>query len=129
MFSHLILSCHRCFKTRLGAVCFGETTQGLWSASEKLRHIYELELLAVHFALKCFKSHIKGKHVRVKSDNSTAVCYLNAMGGTKSPSCNKLVQDIWTWCMQNKVWLSASHLPGALNVEADQQSPQFNERT
>ena len=54
---------------------------------------------------------------------------LNAMGGTKSPTCNKRVQDIWTWCMQNKVWLSASHLPVALNVEADQQSRQFNERT
>ena len=31
--------------------------------------------------------------------------------------------------MQNKVWLSASHLPGAINVEADQQFGQFNERT
>ena len=112
-----------------GAVCLGEKTQGLWSESEKLRHMNELEILAVHFALRCFKSYIKGKHVKVNTGNSTAVCYLNAMGGTKSPSCNKLVQDIWTWCMQNKVWLSASHLPGVLNVEADQQSQQFNERT
>ena len=31
--------------------------------------------------------------------------------------------------MQNKVWLSACHLPGVLNVEADQQSRHFNERT
>ena len=112
-----------------GAVCLGETTQGLWSESEKMTHINKLEILAVHFALRCFNSHIKGKHVKINSDNSTAVCYLNAMGGTKSPSCNKLVQGIWTWCMQNKVWLTASHLPGALNVEAGQQSRQFNERT
>lgn len=94
----------------------------MWSESEKLRHINELEILAVNCALRCFTSHFKGKHVKVNSDNSAAVCYLNAMGGTKSPSCNKLVQDVWTLCMQNKVWLSASHLPGALNVEADQQS-------
>ena len=69
----------RCFKNRLGggAVCLGETTQGLWSESEKLRHINELEILAVHFALRCFDSHIKGKHVKVNRDNSTAVCYLN----------------------------------------------------
>ena len=45
------------------------------------------------------------------------------------PSCNKLVQDIWTGRLKNTVWSSASHLPGALNVEADQQSRQFNERT
>ena len=110
-------------------VGLGETTQGLWSESEKLRHKNELEMLAAHFALRCFKSHIKGKHVKVNSDNSTAMCYLNSMGGTKSPPCNKLVQDIWTWCMQNKVLFSASHLPGVLNVEADQRSRQFNERT
>ena len=30
-----------------GAVCLGETTQGLWSESENLRHINELEILAV----------------------------------------------------------------------------------
>ena len=92
-------------------------------------YINELEILAIHFALRCFKSHIKRKHVKVNSDNSTAVSCLNSVGGTKSPSCNKLVQDIWIWCMQNKVWLSASHLPGVLNVEADQQSRQFNERS
>ena len=74
-------------------------------------------------------SHIlRRKHVKVNSDNSTAVCYLKAMGGTKSPSCNNLVQDIWTCCIQNKVWLSSFHLPGALNVKADQQLDQFNER-
>ena len=97
-----------------GAVCLGETTQGLWSESEKLRHINELEILAVHFALRCFKPHIKGKHVKVNSDNSTVVCYVNAMGGTKSPSCNKLCSG-------------HLDLPGTLNVEADQQSHQFNE--
>ena len=63
-------------KIGLGTVCFGETTQGLWS--EQLTHINVLDLLALHFALRCFMSHIKGKHVNVKSDNSTAVCYLNA---------------------------------------------------
>ena len=62
-----------------GAVCLGETTQGLWSESEKLRHINELEILAVHFALRSFDSHIKGKHVKVIRDNSTAVCYLNPL--------------------------------------------------
>ena len=35
-----------------GAVYLGETTQGSWSESEKLRHINELEILAVHFAFR-----------------------------------------------------------------------------
>lgn len=50
-------------------------------------------------------------------------------GGTKSPSCNKLVQDIWNRCMQNQVWLTATHLPGALNVMADKQSQQLIDQT
>ena len=44
-----------------GTVSLGETTQGLWSESEQLRHINKLEILAVHFALRRFKSHIKEK--------------------------------------------------------------------
>ena len=31
--------------------------------------------------------------------------------------------------MQNDIWLTACHLPGVLNVEADKNSRQFNERT
>ena len=44
-----------------GTVSLGETTPGLWSESELLRHKTELEILAVHFVLRCFKSHIKEK--------------------------------------------------------------------
>ena len=44
-----------------GTVSLGETTQGLWSESEQLSHINKLEILAVHFALRRFKSHIKEK--------------------------------------------------------------------
>ena len=31
--------------------------------------------------------------------------------------------------MQNNIWLTSSHLAGSLNIETDQQSRQFNERT
>ena len=46
----------------------------------------------------------------INSDNSTTI--INSMGGTKSPSSNKRVQDIWTWCMQNKTWLNSTSLQG-----------------
>ena len=63
-----------------GAVCNRQSAQG--TPLETQKHINELELLAV----------LKGKHVCIKSDNSTTVCYLNAMGGTKSPLCNKIAK-------------------------------------
>ena len=64
----------------------------------------------------------------VKSDNSTTVCYLNAMGGTKSPLCNKIAKSVWMCCVKNEIWLTACHVPGVLNFEADKSSRQFNER-
>ena len=112
-----------------GAFCNGQSAQGMWSPIEKQKHINELELLAAYFGLKSFLPLLKGKHVCIKSDNSTTVCYLNAMGGTKSPSCNQLAKSIWMSCKENDIWLTACHLPGVLNIEADKSSRQFNERT
>ena len=86
-----------------GAVCNGQSAQGMWSPLEKQKHINEFELLAVCFGLKSFLFLLKGKHVCIKSDNSTTVCYLNAMGGTKSPLCNKLAKNVWMCCVQNEI--------------------------
>jgi len=101
----------------------------MWSPLEKQKHINELELLAVYFGVKSFMPLLRGKHVCIKSDNSPTVCYLNAMGGTKSPLCNKLSKSVWMCCMENDIWLTTCHLPGALNVQADESTRQFNERT
>jgi len=112
-----------------GAVCNKNTTQGLWTTREQSKHINELELLAIKFALKVFESQLSGKHVKVLSDNTTAVCYINSKGGTKSPSCNDITCDIWSWGINNNTWLTAAHIPGVQNTDADRESRIFNERT
>ena len=58
------------------------------------------------------------------SDNTTAVSYINAMGGRgcKSLECNSLTQKIWNWAIVRNIWLSAAHIPGSSNVDADQLS-------
>ena len=81
-------------KTGWCAVCSGDSTKGLWSQSEKLRHINELKILVVDFGLRSFLPTIKGKHVNVQIDNSTTVSSISAMGGTRSPTCNKLAHSI-----------------------------------
>ena len=60
-------------------------------------------------------------------DNVTAVSYINNMGGTHSLMCNKLAKDIWIWCRSNNIWLSATHIPGITNVEADRTSRKFKD--
>ena len=46
------------------------------SFAEQGQHINVLEWLAVEYALKSFEALIKGKHVKVLSDNSCAMAYL-----------------------------------------------------
>ena len=49
------------------------------------------------------------------------------MGGTKSGQCNREAAEIWAWCESKSIWLSAAHIPGKLNVEADFHSQNFNQ--
>ena len=51
------------------------------------------------------------------------------MGGTKSLDCNNMARIIWMWCIEHGIWITAAHLPGKQNVEADQRSRKFNDRT
>ena len=99
---------------------------GMWSAVEVTHHINLLELLAAFFALKAFRQHIIQSHVRLQIDNTTAVAAINHMGTSHSKRCNDLTKTIWLWCIDNHIWLSAVHIPGALNVQADQRSRNFS---
>ena len=69
------------------------------------------------------------KHIRIKSDNTTAISYINNMGGIVSDSCNHLSKTIWYYCINRKVWLSAVHIPGKDNETADYMSRLQNENT
>ena len=64
-------------------------------------------------------------HVRLKMDNSAAVSYINNIGGIRSPSLDKLAVSIWGWCILRNILLSAQHIPGKSNCEADSLSREF----
>ena len=51
------------------------------------------------------------------------------MGGIKSQVCNDMAHLIWGWCTKRNIWLSACHIPGVRNSEADTESRKFNEST
>ena len=59
------------------------------------------------------------------ADNTTAIAYLNNMGGIKSRMCNELAQLIWDICIKNGSWISAAHIPGVENTIADKKSREF----
>ena len=52
-------------------------------------------------------------------DNVTAIAYANNMGGMKSETGNNIACRIWNFYTENKLWISAAHIPGKINIEAD----------
>ena len=62
-------------------------------------------------------------------DNTTAIAYLLHKGGSISQQCNVLAKDIWTFCIDRNIWLTAAHLPGHLHVLADERSRIFDDKT
>ena len=65
-------------------------TAGIWSQFESAMHTNILELLAVKFALSSLLSDQSNIHVKIMCDNTTAINYISAMGGTKSVECNAI---------------------------------------
>ena len=65
----------------------------------------------------------------LRLDNTSAVCYINKLGGTVSPRLNTIVRDLWLWCMNRGITLSAEHLPGVLNTIADEESRVMKDRS
>ena len=51
------------------------------------------------------------------------------MGGIKSNECNRAAKEIWDWCINRNIWITAAYLPGKQNTEADTHSRKFNDRT
>ena len=44
------------------------------------------------------------------------------MGTCKSHALNKRAQQIWGFCQQFHIWITASHIPGKESFEADFES-------
>lgn len=112
-----------------GAVCLGHSTGGRWSDEESRLHINPLELRAVLFGLRSLCGSVSGLHIRVCSDNSTAVAYINNLGGTRSLKCHEIARFIFEWAVERHVVITAEHLPGSSNILADKASRSFDENT
>ena len=114
-----------------GAVCRGTRTGGRWSISEAKHHINYLELKAAYLAIQAFvKEEARApRHLKLLIDNTTAVAYINKKGGTRSPQLATLAAELWTYCSSRQIWVTAKHLPGLMNSEADHASRNFNTHT
>lgn len=110
-----------------GAASQGMRTGGAWLHEEvQTMHINELELFAAFLGLKSFAKKLRNVHIRIYIDNTVAMACLNKMGSSKSSKLNKLSRQVWEWCIERSIWLSAARIAGIDNVEADSESRNIN---
>lgn len=102
-----------------GAVCGSETAHGTWSEKEKKRHINYLELVAVYKALLSLAKDFENCEILLRIDNTTALSYVNRMGGIKYTSFNVIAKQIWKWAEERNIWLYASYVKSSQNTVAD----------
>ena len=95
---------------------------GTWTDDQLHLHINVKEMLAILYAVRSFVDHLRGHHVRVLCDNTTAVQVLNKMGTTRSPQCNDMAKQIWSFCQDHSIFITCTHIPGVENVVADMES-------
>lgn len=105
--------------TGWGATQEGRTVNGVWPNTLRSAHINYLELMTIWKALNHFLPRLRGHHVLVRCDNTTAVAYINRQGGLRSSKLHALAQKLLVWSGRFFLSLRATHVPGILNRGAD----------
>jgi len=100
---------------------------GRWGPVQDDTHINTLETMASAIGLEYALQDISGKHIRLRSDNTTAVSVIKKQGDLKCPERNMWVQRLWRFLQKQDLWLTVTHIPGVLNVEADEESRYFRD--
>lgn len=108
--------------TGWGAACGGETASGLWSAQDLTHHINYLEILAAFIGLKVFAKDLNNCQILLRVDNTTAMSYINRMGGVQYPHLTDIATQLWQWCELRKIYVIASYIKSKDNITADAES-------
>lgn len=108
--------------TGWGAACGQETASGQWSTQERLQHIIFLEIQAAFFGLKVFARNLSNCQILLRIDNTTAISYINRMGGVQFPHLTDVTKQLWQWCECRRLHVMASYIKSSDNTTADAES-------
>ena len=93
-----------------GAIQNQVKIQDLWRENQLDRHISIKELIAALLALQLLVPNCRNGHIQLSLDNTTAAAFLNHQGGTKSVQLSALATEMWYWCLERNILLSAVHI-------------------
>lgn len=105
-----------------GVACNGEVVFGSWSKEELVHHINYLELLAAFIGLETFARDLQDCELLLRIDNTTAISYINRMGGIQYPKLNLIARQIWNFCETRNLWIFSSYIASKENIDADSAS-------
>ncbi|XP_046740537.1 uncharacterized protein LOC124407970 [Diprion similis] len=115
--------------TGWGAMCGDNKTHGYWNDVETQKHINILELFAALFGLKCFASNKSNCDIILRIDNTTAISYINRMGGMQCSELSQTAKRLWQWCEERNILVFASYISSSDNFEADIESRRLEKET
>ena len=101
-----------------GAKLLSLETGGVWDAFEQSQHINCLETKAILLGLKSLCKKVLNKHIRIKTDSKTALCYIKNKGGLVSYKCNLIAIKVWEWAVKHNCHITIEHVKSKDN-EAD----------
>ena len=76
-----------------------------------------------------FRHNCNVKRVHILTDNSTALAYINNVGGMHSVICNDIAKRMWEFAQNRDFWISSSHIPIVENTMTDKMSIVFSDNT
>ena len=88
-----------------GAVCGRYKAQGKFMPWEREFSINTKEVLAIYYAFKAFAHLFVGKHMLIRSDNTTVVSFGKNMGGMSCYVLDSIVFYLWTMAMHQGSFL------------------------
>ena len=117
----------RFLKNRIGYPPKFNPDNGKMVKKEASSHMNFLELKATFLAFQVLVPSVKGAHICFGIDNCTAMYHINKLGGTQSQKLSNLAIELWNYALNRKLIISPIHIPGKLNVLADQKSRIFKD--
>jgi len=111
----------------MGCLLLRTENRGPWYQKERLMHINRLELLAATLSNKTFAKSKTVISILLRIDNTTAVAFINNLGATASKELVMLTRDLWMWCLERNIHITAVHLPGVLNTIANTESREMTD--
>ena len=89
-------------------------------------HIYVLELKTIFSCNINSQGWVKNHQVKILTDSTTAVNYINNMGGVKAQQCNITAWENLEIWKENNIWISCAYILGLQN-KADRLSREFKD--